>query len=115
MSADERTVVVGAIKFFHRERYELRSFVVMDDHVHVIVRPLERWTLEQLVHSWKTFSARKINAMRSRAGSFWMSEYMDRIIRHDDEMKEKTAYVLGNPEKRWPGLSSYPWVEELRS
>jgi REP element-mobilizing transposase RayT len=34
----EKTIVADCIKHHHRERYHLAIFVVMDDHVHVLVQ-----------------------------------------------------------------------------
>jgi putative transposase len=51
LSSRERTEVVSAIKHFDGSRYELCAYVVMDDHVHVIVRPLFENQLESVVSS----------------------------------------------------------------
>jgi putative transposase len=39
LEPNERTLVAHAIKHFAGERYELLAYVVMDDHVHVVVLP----------------------------------------------------------------------------
>jgi REP element-mobilizing transposase RayT len=82
----------------------------MNDHVHLLVQPKPEWRLEQLVHSWKCFSARALQRERGRTGSIWQDEYFDRIVRDDDELAEKLAYILHNPVKRWPSLGEYPWA-----
>jgi REP element-mobilizing transposase RayT len=53
----ERSVVANAIRFFDGQRYALYSFVVMDDHVHVVIRPRARVQPERIIHSWKSFTA----------------------------------------------------------
>src|SRR5262245_61933794 len=60
LNAAERSMVTSAIRHFDGVRYALHAFAVMDDHVHVIVQPLEGHRLESLVHSWKSFTANRM-------------------------------------------------------
>ncbi len=39
-------IVVETLKFFHGERYDLRSWVVMPNHVHALLWPKQPYTLE---------------------------------------------------------------------
>jgi putative transposase len=110
LSPEERTQVVSALRHFDGERYLLFAFVVMDDHVHVILQPAEGWALEVLVHSWKSFLVSLWHKAGHRAGSVWQPEYYDRIIRSDAEMLETARYVVGNPVRRWPEVVGYEWV-----
>ncbi|MGO9606983.1 MAG: transposase [Candidatus Binataceae bacterium] len=110
LSPEERTTVFDAIKHFDRERYDLEAFVVMDDHVYVIVYPGENQTLESIVASWKSFSSHLIQRSRKLAGPLWQDEYFDRVIRNEKELKEKRDYILSNAFKRWPRLKSYHWM-----
>jgi REP element-mobilizing transposase RayT len=107
---DERTVVVDAIKRFVQERYDVLAYVVMDDHVHVVVTPVEAFSLQAIVHTWKSFTANRLQRDFGRIGAIWQREYFDRIIRDEAELLEKIEYVLGNPIKRWPGIQDYRWA-----
>ena len=104
----ERDLVSLALRHFDGERYELLAYVVMNDHVHVVVTPRPGRNLEQIVHSWKSYSAHRLRAGRS--GRVWQPEYYDRIIRNEAELSQKIEYTLGNPFTRWPDLTEYPWV-----
>jgi REP-associated tyrosine transposase len=53
---------------FEESRYHIHAWVVMPNHVHVLVEPLDGWALSKIVASWKKFSARKINDELRRAG-----------------------------------------------
>ena len=57
---DERTKIVETLRHFENARYQLFAYVVMDDHVHVVLQPAQEYALEQIVHSWKSFSARRL-------------------------------------------------------
>ena len=44
------------LRRFDGERYEIASFVVMPNHVHVLFRPLGEHALPEILKSWKGFS-----------------------------------------------------------
>ena len=113
LDSDERDLTVAAIKRFERQRYELNAYVVMDDHVHVLLTPLSGYDLQGIVHSWKSFTARAMQRERKRFGRVSQDEYFDRIIRDDKEFAQKLVYVVQNPWKRWPDIEEYAWVWPL--
>jgi len=82
----------------------------MDDHVHVLVFPLASHFLQQIVHSWKSFTANGLRKLRERAVPVWQDEYFDRIVRDEADLIQKAEYILGNPVKRWPETKEYPWA-----
>jgi REP element-mobilizing transposase RayT len=98
--------VVNALHHFDAERYELGSFIVMPNHVHAIVRPLqcETWPLEKILQSWKRHAARQINRKRGAAGTQWQEESFDRIIRDEEHLYRCIQYIGANPAKA--GLTS---------
>ena len=105
----ERDHVAASLQHFNHTRYELFAYVVMNDHVHVVVQPLGDFTLERIVHDWKSFST--VCMQRGhRRGRIWQREYYDRIIRDDTEFAAKIEYILSNPTERWPGIERYPWT-----
>ncbi len=110
LTPDERTLVANAIRFFDTQRYGVFSYVVMNDHVHVIVRPYAEHLLENITHSWKSFTANRMQRIKGRARSIWQDESFDRIIRDEDEFFEKLHYIMNNPIKRWPDLKDYQWL-----
>lgn len=110
LEPEERTLVANAVKFFAGERYNLLAYVVMDDHVHVLAAPKEMFSLQETVHSWKSYTANRLQRKFGRIGMIWQDEYFDRIVRDERELVEKANYILDNPMKRWPDLKDYPWV-----
>jgi len=83
LGGDEKTLVVEVLRHFEDERYTLPAHVVMDDHVHVLVFPLEGYALHRIVHSWKSFSAKQLAKASGRTAPVWQREYLDRIVRSD--------------------------------
>jgi REP element-mobilizing transposase RayT len=107
---EERRGVAQALARFHGSKYRLHAWVAMDDHVHALLTPLEDFTLERIVRAWKSYTSRSINRQRGTVGALWQDEYFDRIVRDEAEFLEKSKYILGNPFKRWPELTEYPWA-----
>ena len=105
----ERTAVVSAIRYFESQRYDLFAYVVMDDHAHVLVSPVGECSLHQILHSWKSFSARQLQRHYGRSRSVWQDESFDRIVRDEEEFNAKLGYILGNPFARWPDIVDYSW------
>jgi REP element-mobilizing transposase RayT len=86
------------LKFFDGERYELRAWVVMPNHVHAVVWPKPPHTLSKILHGWKSFTAHELNKLLSKkAVSFWQSESYDHLIRNDDDFHRCCQYTLMNP------------------
>jgi carbamoylphosphate synthase large subunit/REP element-mobilizing transposase RayT len=92
-------VVASCLRHFDSQRYVLDSFVVMPNHVHVLMRPADGYSLSEILHSWKSFSAKQINRLLDRTGSVWQDENYDRIVRDVDELGRYRDYIRGNPEK----------------
>ena len=109
LTPEERTHVVAALRHFDGERYTLTAFVVMNDHTHALVAPEPNFRLQDLVHSWKSFTAHTLRR-GGRQAPVWQDEYFHRIVRNETELAEKARYILNNPWRRWPDLKEYPWV-----
>jgi len=45
--------VIEAWKYFDKERYDLIAYVVMPNHVHLLIKTYEAWKVGDLVRSWK--------------------------------------------------------------
>jgi REP element-mobilizing transposase RayT len=105
---DAASIVSGALNYFDSERYRLWAYCVMPNHVHAVVQPFEGHTLEAILHSWKSFTANKLNALLKRSGGLWQHEYFDHLIRNPESLDHFIRYTLDNPIKA--GLKNWKWV-----
>jgi REP element-mobilizing transposase RayT len=105
----ERDQIAQVIRYFDGERFELFAYVVMNDHVHAMLRPRPGVMLQRIIHSWKSYSTAVLHC-GSRRGKVWQREYYDHVIRGDEDFAEKLGYIMDNPYRRWPGIEHYPWV-----
>ncbi len=110
LKPDERTLVADALAQFDGTRYHLFAFVVMHDHVHALVQPLPDHPLESVLHSWKSYTANRLQRLHGRKGRVWLDESFDRVVRDESEFYEKLEYILGNPFKTWSEIREYPWM-----
>lgn len=110
LNPDERAVIMSALQHFDNHRYELYAGVVMHNHVHALVKPLGKYRLQDLVHSWKSFTAHKFSQNAGRKAPVWQQEYFDRIVRDEKEFFDKAQYIINNPLKTWPDVEEYPWI-----
>jgi REP element-mobilizing transposase RayT len=96
-------IVANALKHFDRCRYELHAWCVMPNHVHVMVHVARGADIPAIVHSWKSFTAHRIDR-----GVIWQREYFDRVIRCPAEFSETRQYIRANPFRA--GLRGWEWI-----
>ncbi len=92
-------MVEGALLHFDAERYRMLAWVVMPNHLHAVFEMMEGFPLDELVHSWKSFTAHEGNKILGRKGVFWYSDYWDRFVRNLDQLENVIHYVHENPVK----------------
>ena len=100
-------VVTDALKCFEGVRYKLFAWCVMPNHAHVVLQPFSNYSLSSILHSWKSFTAKKANALLNRTGAFWQTEYYDHLIRNENDLIHSIEYAWENSEKA--GLRHWPW------
>jgi putative DNA methylase len=99
------------------EDYALHAWVVMPNHVHLLMTP--HTDVPALMRRLKGATAREANRLLSRAGTpFWQHESYDRLVRDAREFGRIQNYIIRNPVRA--GLSACPekyqwssaWVPE---
>jgi poly(A) polymerase len=92
-------LVEQTLLHFDGERYQLGDYVIMPNHVHLIVAPKPGIHLPDILHSWKGYSAREINKQLGQKGRLWMDESFDHIIRREPFFQKFADYIQKNPVK----------------
>jgi putative transposase len=91
--------------------FDLLAFVVMPDHVHLVLKPSSADRLGKTVQLIKGRFARRYNQRDGRAGAVWQSRYHERALRSERELFAAIEYVHENPVAA--GLaavaSDFPW------
>jgi REP element-mobilizing transposase RayT len=89
--------VQKALLHFDGERYRLIAWCLMPNHVHVMIETMSGHPLAEVLHSWKSFTAKEANRLLERTGAFWQTEYHDRFIRDDAHFAKTKRYIEENP------------------
>ena len=108
---DIAQIVVASIhKGVDLSHYELEAYVVMANHVHLLIQP--RIAPDRLLKSLKGASAREANRLLNRTGEpFWRKESYDHWVRNQSEFEKIRRYIENNPVTAgWVRNSEdYPW------
>ena len=108
--------VAGAFRHFDQSRYLLHGWVVMPNHVHLLLTLGESESLSRIVASWKRFTA--LNIRHRNPGPLWQKDYFDRIIRDWDHFVNVARYIRRNPfmarlQRGEFLLEEAPWMKRL--
>lgn len=91
-------LVAESLQHFAGERYDLHAWTIMPNHVHVVLTPFEQHTLSEVLHSWKSYTGTKANAILGRSGgSLWQRESYDHLVRNEEEFTRVCEYTVQNP------------------
>ena len=81
-----------------RAMCEVGAFVVLSNHVHLLLRPLV--PVARIMQSIKGVSALRANKILGRTGEqFWQHESYDRWVRSGQEHRRVRHYIENNPVK----------------
>jgi putative transposase len=117
--------VADALRYFHGQQYLLDDWVVMPNHVHLILWPMPNFTLSEILRSRKRHTARQANVILGRTGeTLWQRESYDHGIRNDEEKSRVRRYLQMNPvnarlcksPEDWKWSSAWPgWTAPARA
>lgn len=88
------------------EKLNLKAWVIMPNHAHIMFRPAAGNSMTQIMQSIKGATAREENKILGRTGDFWMRDYFDRYIRDQEHYDKAFRYIENNPVKA--GLCGEP-------
>ncbi|MGD0650317.1 MAG: transposase [Verrucomicrobiia bacterium] len=97
------------------ENWKVGRYVVMPDHVHFFISPLEREAnLSKYIQAFRSLVTRQLRPL-GYPYPLWQSEFFDHLLRSDESYEQKWHYVLNNPVRaglvrRW---EDWPYAGEL--
>jgi len=100
-------IVIGEVE---RHFYELCAWVVMPNHVHLLILP--RVPVAVLMRWLKGSTARAANRVLGRTGKpFWQDESWDHYLRNSDQLNRSIAYIEANPVSAGlvDSAGNWPW------
>ncbi len=109
-------IVADSLHHFNGERYCLGSFVIMPNHVHLLVCVFPEFNMLDQCYGWKHFQSHEINRALSRSGHFFQSESFDHLVRDDEHFWKFRRYISDNPTKAGLREGEYVlWQPKIKS
>jgi REP element-mobilizing transposase RayT len=116
----ELNEVIGGVlaKAVSRSRVEVHGFVVMSNHLHVLVTA-KGALLSRFMEYFLGNTARKVSKLIGWSGALWQRRFKSVPVLDDSAAEERLAYIVSHGVKEglvrrpedWPGLSC---VEQLK-
>ena len=91
-------VVADAIHYRDKIEFNLLSYSIMSNHVHMVINELTK-PLYRVMQSLKRYTARESNKLLDRLGTFWQDESYDHVVRNQAELIRIINYTVKNPVK----------------
>ena len=121
---NNRILIENALLFWEGKRLTNHAWCIMSNHVHWVLSVSEKDEngkpvyLEDILHSVKLFTARRINENEGKSGQFWEHESFDTTIRNERHFANVVNYVINNPVsaglvsdwRDWPGTRTFGGV-----
>ncbi len=107
-----------------RRRFALRiyGYVVMPEHVHLLLSEPEHGTLADAIHYLKLSFTKRLHSRRPGTGPFWQKRHYDRNVRNTCEFDVKLRYLHRHPvmrglvkeakDWRWSSFRHYAFREK---
>lgn len=109
---EAKSLVTNAIQYFNEERYKLDEYVVAANHVHVLLQ-VQKWhNLSDILHSWKSFTAKELLKLPVAkklitAPKVWQKESWDHIVRSKHSLQKFREYIQAHSS--WGVPPQYAW------
>ena len=102
--ADTGSAVIAAFTHNHDKHvWHCRLALLMPDHFHAILAFPPTPGMETSLKNWKRFVA-------GNCGIKWQRDFFDHRLRDDQELQEKTCYILMNPVRKGLCERAEDWV-----
>jgi putative transposase len=96
------------VLFHYRDqgRYALHGFVIMPEHVHVLLTPLPNQTIERCAQCIKGGFSHEVRVQF--AGEVWQPGFHEHRVRDGQDFRGQLNYIAANPERR--RIVDHPFV-----
>lgn len=95
------TIIKETIRWLHREsRWQCKAFVVMPDHVHIILALGQKANLSNVMNSFGKHTASRLNELLNRKGQIWQKGFYDHCLRKEESYLRHLGYIRENPVRK---------------
>lgn len=84
---------------FYRDRmkFGLHAYVIMPDHIHLLVTPRRPATISDVMRNFKSYSSKEMREVLGMRGPIWQARFHDRVIRSERQFRAALDYTHLNP------------------
>jgi type I restriction enzyme R subunit len=100
-------ILAKSLRYADGGEYHLGDFVIMPNHVHLLVGLVGETDVLRLCTSWKHFTGHEINKALARRGRFWQEDSFDHLVRTPEAFDYLCRYIAENPVKARLKLGEY--------
>jgi putative transposase len=90
-------LIAKLLEYRDKEHYLLHEFVVMPNHLHLILTPSQTTSLEKAIQFIKGGSSHAIHTVRGTRNQIWQSGFHESRVRDLIDYKKKADYIRFNP------------------
>lgn len=91
------SMVSKSLHHFDGQRYLLTDYIIMPNHVHLLVAFPDNESMLTQCESWKRYTANQINQSLQRSGRFWQQDGFDHLVRSESQFRFLRDYLRDNP------------------
>ena len=86
------------LKFYRdRMKFGLHGYVIMPDHMHLLITPRQPATISDIMRNFKSYAAKEMRRFLATTGPVWQSRFHDRVIRGEAQFHLALSYIHLNP------------------
>ena len=105
-TANAELLVQTLFHYRDQGRYLLHGFVVMPEHLHVLLTPSSTQTIERCAQCIKGGFSHEVK--KQFAGEVWQTGFHEHRVRDEEDFRRQLGYIAANPAKR--GLIEWAFV-----
>jgi putative transposase len=90
-------VISKMLEYRDKGNYLLHEFVLMPNHLHLLLTPSDSSSLEKALQLIKGGSSHEIHRVRENKSAIWQSGFHESRVRDHTDYKNKTDYIHFNP------------------
>jgi putative transposase len=103
-TANAELMIATLFRYREQGRFLLHGFVVMPDHIHLLITPTESTAKAvQLIKGGFSFAVRS-----QYSGEIWHTGYHEHRVRDHDDFHAQRQYISNNPARK--NLLNYPHI-----
>jgi putative transposase len=104
--------MVEVLKHYEQEgRYEMDAYVVMPDHLHLLLSPVDGITIERTVQYVKGGFSFRLRLVEKWNGPVWQESFTQHRVRDLHDYESHLTYIHANPVRARlvENIQEYPY------